>query len=284
MNQKSATKLRFGSFDLDIRTVELQKNGHKIKLQEQPARLLLHLASHPGELITREDIQNVLWPNGLVVEYEHAINTDIKKIREVLEDDPKEPKFVETLPKKGYRFIAKVEEVYGKDIAPLADSPIDVTSDRPFTIPLSVDRARALFLFIQSGFLSMYCIALYYWESLGNALNEVGIDRVQFTSLLVIVTAMCGIAVRIYLLSEVGWAHPAAGRQFRRLFPLLLLFDALWAASPLLAARKIGLGLALVGVAGLAYLPFAQRTLMITISPNAFASNKIEAPHERLSK
>jgi DNA-binding winged helix-turn-helix (wHTH) protein len=284
MNQKSATKLRFGSFDLDIRTVELQKNGHKIKLQEQPARLLLHLASHPGELITREDIQNVLWPNGLVVEYEHAINTDIKKIREVLEDDPKEPKFVETLPKKGYRFIAKVEEVYVKDIAPLADSPIEVTSDRPFTIPLSVDRARALFLFIQSGFLSMYCVALYYWESLGNALNEAGIDRVQFTLPLVIVTAMCGIAVRIYLLSEVGWAHPAAGRQFRRLFPLLLLFDALWAASPLLAARKIGLGLALVGVAGLAYLPFAQRTLMITISPNAFASNKIEAPHERLSK
>ena len=133
MRRKSATKLRFGAFDLDIRTVELQKNGHKIKLQEQPARLLLHLASHPGELITRDDIQNVLWPNGLVVEFEHAINTDIKKIREALEDDPKQPRFVETLPKKGYRFIADVEEVYDKDIAldiaPQDDSPTAVASE-----------------------------------------------------------------------------------------------------------------------------------------------------------
>src|SRR4029453_7154256 len=159
-------------------------NGHKIKLQEQPARLLLHLASHPGELITREDIQNVLWPNGLVVEYEHAINRDIKKIREALEDDPKEPRFVETLPKKGYRFIAEVEEVCDKDIPsgsegePRADptlpligdqvpSPRENNFEKPFTIPLPVARARALFVFIQCGFLSMYCAALYYWESLG---------------------------------------------------------------------------------------------------------------------
>jgi DNA-binding winged helix-turn-helix (wHTH) protein len=301
MIQKSGTKLRFGPFDLNTRTCELQKNGHKIKLQEQPARLLLHLASHPGELVTREDIQNVLWPNGLVVEFEHAINTDIKKIREALQDDPKEPRFVETMPKRGYRFIAQVEEVYDKDIAygiaTMADSQTGAGSEaelrsaatvrltenqlpasfpendyeKPFIISLPVPRARALFLFIQCGYLSMYCAALYYWESLGRALDEAGIDPVEVTLPVVIVTAMCGIAVRIYLLTEVGWAHPAAGRQFRRLFPLLLVFDALWAASPLLASRKIGFGLALAGVAGLAYLPFAQRTLMVSICPNAFA-------------
>ncbi len=71
-----------------------------------------------------------------------------------------------------------------------------------------------------------------------------------------------GPAVRLYLLSSVGCAHPAAGIKFRHLFPVLLVLDAIWAASPLLAARKLGIGTALAGIAGLAYLPSAQRTLM----------------------
>src|SRR5262245_22717103 len=103
--------LRFGSFDLDVRTGELRKNDQRIRLQDQPAKLLALLASRPGELVTRTDIQKALWGEDRFVEFEHAINTAIKKIREALEDDHGEPKIIETLPRKGYRFIAAVEEV-----------------------------------------------------------------------------------------------------------------------------------------------------------------------------
>ena len=78
---------------------------------------------------------------------------------------------------------------------------------------------------------------------------------------------MCGIAVRLYLISAVGWHHPAARRKFTLLFPVLLVLDGIWAASPLLLRRPIGWGLAFTGVALLAYVPFAQRTLVRTLYP-----------------
>jgi eukaryotic-like serine/threonine-protein kinase len=118
-------------------------------------------------------------------------------------------------------------------------------------IALSLPAARGLFLFIQCGFLAMYSAALYYVNAVGARIVPV-----------VVVTAMSGIAVRLFLISSVALAHPNAGRQFRRLFPFLLLLDAAWAASPLLAVSRIGIGVALAGAAGLAYLPFSQRTLM----------------------
>jgi hypothetical protein len=118
-------------------------------------------------------------------------------------------------------------------------------------IALSTEAARRLFLFIQVGYLAMYCAALYYVEALEGVTLPV-----------VTIAAMSGIAVRLYLLSSVALVHPAAGRNFHRLFPVLLLLDGAWAASPLLAVRTIGFGIALAGAAGLAYLPFSQRTLM----------------------
>jgi len=84
---------------------------------------------------------------------------------------------------------------------------------------------------------------------------------------LTVLAAMCGIAVRLYLLSSVGLRHPAAGRQFQRLFPFVFILDEVWAASPLLVAGIIGVGPALAGVSGLAYLPFSQRTLIRSIYP-----------------
>ncbi|MGH9786734.1 MAG: serine/threonine-protein kinase [Terriglobia bacterium] len=138
--------------------------------------------------------------------------------------------------------------------APAAPSEADFTVSR--------GAARALFLTIQVGYLAMYCAAAYYVESLQPALEVfLGVGAgvgVPF----VIVLAMCGVSVRLYLLSSVGLGHPAAGAKFRRLFPVLFLLDTLWAASPLLLAEKIGYGLALVAVSALAYLPFVQRTLM----------------------
>ena len=108
----------------------------------------------------------------------------------------------------------------------------------------------------------MYCAALFYSSDLDFALANAGFSPVWLTQPAVVVVAMCGIAVRLYLLSSVGLRHPAAGRQFNKLFPFVFILDALWAASPLLVARAIGVGPALAGVSGLAYLPFSQRTLI----------------------
>lgn len=251
-------KIRFEAFEFDPVTSQLLKNGQPIRLQGQPARLLALLASRPGELIGRTDIQKELWPDGRFVEFEHAINTAVKKLREALEDDPDNPKFIETLPKLGYRFIAAVEGV---------GSPRPQNSPDPDDFSIPYPRLFwSLFLLIQAGYLAMYFAALYYMPALESALAGAGFVPVSVTFPAVLVIAMCGIAVRLYLITAVGWRHPGSGKAFQTLFPLILILDALWAASPLLAAESIGTGAALAGVAGLAYLPFAQRTLIRSIS------------------
>jgi eukaryotic-like serine/threonine-protein kinase len=103
------TLLRFGPFEANTYTRELHKDGARIKLAPQAFQILELLAGRPGELITREEIQRVVWPNETVVEFDHSINTAIKRIREALNDSRGEPQYLETLPRRGYRFIAAVE-------------------------------------------------------------------------------------------------------------------------------------------------------------------------------
>ena len=102
-------RIRFESFDLDLETRELRKDGRPVKLQDQPGKLLVLLACRPGELVTRGEIEKALWGDDEFVEFEHAVNTAIRKVREALGDDVERPRFIETLPRKGYRFIAAVE-------------------------------------------------------------------------------------------------------------------------------------------------------------------------------
>jgi Tol biopolymer transport system component/DNA-binding winged helix-turn-helix (wHTH) protein len=101
--------VRFGVFEVDCRTGELRKSGVKIRLQDQPLQILLMLLECPGEMVTREEIQARLWPSGTIVEFEHSIGTAIKKLRHALGDDAGTPRYVETLPRRGYRFIAPVD-------------------------------------------------------------------------------------------------------------------------------------------------------------------------------
>src|SRR3972149_18228 len=122
--QDEPARLRFGSFELDLRTRELRKDGRLLKLQDQPIKLLALLANRPGELVTREEIEKALWNEDEFVEFEHSINTAVRKIREALGDDPEKPRFVETLPRKGYRFIAPVERLNSHPhLQPVASSP-----------------------------------------------------------------------------------------------------------------------------------------------------------------
>ena len=105
----TAQKIRFGVFELDRQSAELFKHGAKLKLQGQPIAVLTLLLERPGELVTREEIRKHLWPEDTFVDFEHSLNTHIKKLRQVFADDAETPRYIETLPRRGYRFIAQVE-------------------------------------------------------------------------------------------------------------------------------------------------------------------------------
>src|SRR5215510_2321666 len=99
----------FGVFEVDLRAGELRKNGVKIKLQEQPFQILAMLLERPGEIVKREELQQKLWSNDTFVDFDNGLNKAINKIREALGDSADNPRFVETMARRGYRFIAPVE-------------------------------------------------------------------------------------------------------------------------------------------------------------------------------
>jgi TolB-like protein/DNA-binding winged helix-turn-helix (wHTH) protein len=109
--------LRFGEFFLDLKAGELRKAGHRIRLQPQPFKVLFILASRPGEAVTREEIQQQVWGSETFVDFERGLNVCVQQIRAALADDPEAPRFLETLPKRGYRFLASVERVAEVDAA-----------------------------------------------------------------------------------------------------------------------------------------------------------------------
>jgi len=108
--ERRLAPLRFGVYEIDLDAGELRKSGRKISLQEQPFRILALLLARPGQLVTREELQKRLWPADTFVDFDLGLNTAVKKIRSALGDSADNPRFVETLPKRGYRFICSVEE------------------------------------------------------------------------------------------------------------------------------------------------------------------------------
>lgn len=102
--------IRFGAFEVDLRAGELRKNGLKIKLQGQPIQVLIALLEHPGDIVTREELRQRLWPSDTFVDFEHSLNSAVKRLREALGDSADNPRFIETLPRHGYRLIAPVTQ------------------------------------------------------------------------------------------------------------------------------------------------------------------------------
>lgn len=100
---------RFGLFELDLQTGELRKKGLRVALQEQPFQVLARLVSRPGELVTRDELRSALWADAVFVDFDHGLNKAVAKIRQALGDLADSPRFVETLERRGYRFIAPVE-------------------------------------------------------------------------------------------------------------------------------------------------------------------------------
>jgi DNA-binding winged helix-turn-helix (wHTH) protein len=106
-----ARSFRFGPFELDVRAGELRKHGIRIKLREQPVQILLMLLDHPGEVVLREEIRLRLWPNNTIVEFDHGINAAIQKLRDALGETADRPRYVETVARRGYRFLGEVERL-----------------------------------------------------------------------------------------------------------------------------------------------------------------------------
>ena len=247
---------RFGVFEVDLERRELRKHGRKLRLQEQPFAVLAALIDNPGKVLSREELRARLWPADTFVDFDHSLNTAVNKLRMVLGDSASSPRFIETVERRGYRFLADVQwQAEVPDKSPAA--PISTSSDLP-----SPHRGatRSLFALIQLMYLCFYLAALAKWQ---------GIERVVWvqphaviTLCIVMVTAAVGIPVRLYLLSATVFDYPKLGEKFLRIFLGIFLLDELWAIAPFLIFEQIGFGAAFAATATLLYVPFAERTLI----------------------
>ena len=114
---QSRRVIRFGPFEADLNTRELRKHGLRLKLQEQPFQVLAMLLARPGELVTRDEIRSALWPQDTFIDFDHGLNAAVRRLRDALNDKAETPRFVETLPRRGYRFIGSVEKL-GIEVQP----------------------------------------------------------------------------------------------------------------------------------------------------------------------
>jgi DNA-binding winged helix-turn-helix (wHTH) protein/Tol biopolymer transport system component len=134
--------VRFGPFELDMRCAELRKSGIRLKLQGQPIQILEMLVAKPGELVTREEIQQRLWPADTFVDFDHSLNTAVKKLRQALGDEADAPRYIDTLPKRGYRFIGKVERTAPPEGAPASADELVEMPEPPANPPPDEGRRR----------------------------------------------------------------------------------------------------------------------------------------------
>lgn len=127
---KAAHIVRFAVFEVDLRNSELRRSGVKIKLQSQPFQILAMLLEHPGELVTREDLRGRLWPADTFVDFEHSLNTGIKRLREALGDSAERPVYIETIPRRGYRFLLPIQEAGPDPAFPATKTTLRPSSGR----------------------------------------------------------------------------------------------------------------------------------------------------------
>src|SRR6478752_2828543 len=138
---ESGNLFRFGLFEADRAGCTLTRNGARVKIQDQPFRLLILLLERPGEIVTREELRQALWPEGTHVDFDGSLNVILKRLRAALNDDPENPRFIETIPRRGYRFIAPVSVIEAAPEKELLQSrataigPISVrTQDPPASV------------------------------------------------------------------------------------------------------------------------------------------------------
>lgn len=295
--QPQARRYRFGAFEADASTGELRRQGILVKLNAQPFQVLLMLLERGDQLLTREEIARGLWPEGTFVDYEHGVNSAINRIREALGDSAGNSRFVQTLARRGYRFVAPVQRMDERgggsgpatgDVAPVAahgegQEPAEdrgaqkgsgaspahgggwmqgrILASQEDLPKASYTVVRTLFFLLQAMYLGFYIGALANLAEIQGLLSPLPRAAGIFTTL--VVTAAILIPVRAFLLSAIVFGAPGMRGKFLRLWPFLLLLDVLWSLAPFLLLHHMSFGLALACTTLLVYSPFAQRSLML---------------------
>jgi cholera toxin transcriptional activator len=264
---------RFGVFELDLTAGELRKNGAKLRLQEQPFQVLALLLERAGDLVTREELRQKLWPADTFVDFDHSLNTAVNKLRETLGDSASNPRYIETLARRGYRFIAPVQNIAGTSALSSPTERSSASSSSPDSsetlhpeLEVPIPRrglTRGLFALTQLMYLIFYVVALFRLHAILAVADSIlpGWGATVLVAA-VMVTAGAGIPLRCYLLSAVGFDYQRLGEKFQQMFPFILALDQLWAVAPFLLVQKIGLGAAFAASAALLYVPFSERTLI----------------------
>src|SRR6202051_4912560 len=130
--------VRFGLFDVDLVRGIVTRQGTRLKLQDQPFRILTILLQRPGEIITREELRQALWEEGTHVNFDGSLNAALKKLRSCLQDDAENPRFIETVPRQGYRFLAPVHQIRSRVNVTSAKSAVTATEHAAVEIHLSM--------------------------------------------------------------------------------------------------------------------------------------------------
>lgn len=276
----SVRRYRFGVFEVDAETGELRRKGVRVKLNSQPFQMLLLLLERPGELVTREEISRRLWPDGTFVDYDHGLNSAVNRIREALGDTASNPVFIETLARRGYRFLAPVDKLVEGTMARKSTVSFEAASVegecaetdamKPgWEILATVDElpktsqpvASILFSLLQLMYLAFYAAALMNLNEIEQLLSVV--PHAAAIYLLLLATAAAMIPVRAFTLCAALFRPPKATSKLLTLWPFLFVLDELWALAPFLLLHHINFGLALACTALLVYSPFAQRSLVL---------------------
>ncbi len=139
-DQQADRRLSFGAFEVDLRAGELRKHGLRVRLQQQPFHVLAMLLAHPGDVVTREELQRTLWPADTFVDFDHGLNKAVNKVRDALGDSADAPRFVETVAKRGYRFLADVKVV---DAAAAPANPAVVVATNASSVLVEADGRAA---------------------------------------------------------------------------------------------------------------------------------------------
>ncbi|WP_348264946.1 winged helix-turn-helix domain-containing protein [Telmatobacter sp. DSM 110680] len=274
-------RYRFGTFEADAVTGELRRQGIRIKLNAQPFQVLLMLLERPGEVLTREEIARALWSDGTFVDYDHGVNSAVNRIRDALGDTAGSPRYVETLARRGYRFVAPVESLAQEADSSLSSAPRNVEKEFEETEPGDLQSSigngilaspeelprtshkvvQALFLLLQFMYLGFYVGALTNLAEIEDLISP--LPRATLILYGLIGTAAILIPVRAFVFCSALFRAPGVQRKFLKMWPGLLIADVAWALSPFLLMHHINAGLALACMALLVYAPFAQRSLML---------------------
>ncbi len=288
-------KYRFADFEADLKAAELRRNGIRLKVQMQPFQVLVALLERPRDVVTREELRQRLWPEDTFVDFDHGLNTAMGKLRDVLGDSAARPRYIETIAKRGYRFLGEVTSVPAPGTAVQESAPVpthqavpqtSVAQIPPVQTPAGLSTAvaessadvelpqasrataRILFVLAQVMYLAFYISALFDLRQLSESSYNAWHNAGHTVFVVYLVTALVGVAVRLYLITATAFDYHLFAEKYRVIFPALFLLDMLWALSSLLIADRIGLGLALGSIAALIYMPFAQRVLVRMMNKN----------------